>query len=89
VVTGERIPREAGRRLEWARSFASLGLNHRAAVSGMTEEDKTRAYECDVTYATNNELGLIISANNMKSELRPEFFRSSTTLPSWMRSTVF
>ena len=53
--------------------FASLGLTTGAAVSGMTEEDKRAAYDCDVTYATNNELGFDYLRDNMKSELSQIF----------------
>ena len=55
---------------DWmGKVFASLGLTTGAAVSGMTEEDKRAAYDCDVTYATNNELGFDYLRDNMKSEL--------------------
>ena len=43
------------------------------------------AYRCDVTYATNNELGFDYLRDNMKTDLapspispRPQFRRSST-----------
>jgi len=59
---------------DWmGKVFASLGLTTGAAVSGMTEEDKRAAYECDVTYATNNELGFDYLRDNMKSELSQIF----------------
>jgi preprotein translocase subunit SecA len=55
---------------DWmGKVFASLGLTTGAAVSHMTEEDKRAAYNCDVTYATNNELGFDYLRDNMKSEL--------------------
>ena len=59
---------------DWmGKVFASLGLTTGAAVSGMTEEDKRAAYECDVTYATNNELGFDYLRDHMKSELSQIF----------------
>ena len=59
---------------DWmGKVFASLGLTTGAAVSGMTEEDKRAAYDCDVTYATNNELGFDYLRDNMKSELSQIF----------------
>ena len=59
---------------DWmGKVFASLGLTTGAAVSGMTEEDKRAAYNCDVTYATNNELGFDYLRDNMKSELSQIF----------------
>ena len=59
---------------DWmGKVFASLGMTTGAAVSGMTEEDKRAAYDCDVTYATNNELGFDYLRDNMKSELSQIF----------------
>lgn len=59
---------------DWmGKVFASLGLTTGAAVSGMTEDDKRAAYSCDVTYATNNELGFDYLRDNMKSELSQIF----------------
>ncbi len=61
---------------DWmGKVFASLGLTTGAAVSNMTEEDKRAAYNCDVTYATNNELGFDYLRDNMKSELSQIFQR--------------
>jgi preprotein translocase subunit SecA len=59
---------------DWmGKVFASLGLTTGAAVSGMTEDAKRAAYDCDVTYATNNELGFDYLRDNMKSELSQIF----------------
>ena len=61
---------------DWmGKVFASLGLTTGAAVSGMAEEDKRAAYNCDVTYATNNELGFDYLRDNMKSELSQIFHK--------------
>ncbi len=61
---------------DWmGKVFASLGLTTGAAVSNMTEEAKRAAYNCDVTYATNNELGFDYLRDNMKSELSQIFQR--------------
>ncbi|WP_341232757.1 preprotein translocase subunit SecA [uncultured Sulfitobacter sp.] len=61
---------------DWmGKVFGSLGLTTGAAVSNMTEEDKRAAYNCDVTYATNNELGFDYLRDNMKSELSQIFQR--------------
>jgi preprotein translocase subunit SecA len=55
---------------EWmGKVFGALGLTTGAAVSGMTESAKRAAYDCDITYATNNELGFDYLRDNMKSEL--------------------
>ena len=34
-----------------------------------TDEEKLSAYKCDITYATNNELGFDYLRDNMKSEI--------------------
>ncbi|MBW4706765.1 preprotein translocase subunit SecA [Roseobacter sp. YSTF-M11] len=53
--------------------FGALGLTTGVAHSEMTEEDKRAAYESDITYATNNELGFDYLRDNMKSELSQIF----------------
>ena len=59
---------------EWmGKVFAALGLTTGAAISGMTDEDKRAAYESDITYATNNELGFDYLRDNMKSNLEEIF----------------
>ncbi len=48
----------ASRDAEWmGKVFSFLGLSVGTSISGMTGEDKQKAYSCDITYATNNELG--------------------------------
>ena len=47
----------------------ALGLTTGAVVSNMPEEEKRAAYNCDITYATNNELGFDYLRDNMKSSL--------------------
>ncbi|MEQ6249471.1 preprotein translocase subunit SecA [Sulfitobacter sp. HNIBRBA3233] len=55
---------------EWmGKVFASLGLTTGYIYSGMPDDAKKSAYACDVTYATNNELGFDYLRDNMKSEL--------------------
>ena len=55
---------------DWmGKVFAALGLTTGAAVSQMPEDEKRAAYECDITYATNNELGFDYLRDNMKSNL--------------------
>ena len=49
--------------------FSALGLTTGVAYSDMPEEEKRTAYESDITYATNNELGFDYLRDNMKSEL--------------------
>ena len=60
----------AKRDAEWmSKVFAALGLTTGVAVSDATHEDKQAAYNSDITYATNNELGFDYLRDNMKSEL--------------------
>jgi preprotein translocase subunit SecA len=55
---------------EWmGKVFGALGLTTGVAVSGMAEDEKRAAYACDVTYATNNELGFDYLRDNMKPSI--------------------
>ena len=55
---------------DWmGKVFGALGLTTGAAISAMNTADKRAAYDCDVTYATNNELGFDYLRDNMKSNL--------------------
>ncbi|WP_299203181.1 preprotein translocase subunit SecA [uncultured Tateyamaria sp.] len=52
---------------EWmGKVFGALGLTTGVAIAGMDEDAKRAAYACDVTYATNNELGFDYLRDNMK-----------------------
>lgn len=42
-----------------------LGLSVGVIVNGLTNEERQKAYNCDVTYATNNELGFDYLRDNM------------------------
>ncbi|MEL6618846.1 MAG: preprotein translocase subunit SecA [Pseudomonadota bacterium] len=60
----------AQRDAEWmGKVFAALGLTTGCAYSNMPEEDKRAAYACDITYATNNELGFDYLRDNMKPSI--------------------
>ena len=50
----------------WARSTASSGLTTGVIVHGLDDEQRKAAYDCDVTYGTNNELGFDYLRDNMK-----------------------
>ena len=55
---------------EWmGKVFGALGLTTGVAVAGMAEDEKRTAYACDVTYATNNELGFDYLRDNMKPSI--------------------
>ena len=49
--------------------YHALGMSVGVVVPGMPEEDKRAAYDADITYATNNELGFDYLRDNMKSDL--------------------
>ena len=60
----------AKRDAEWmGKVHRFLGLTVGVAVSGMTDEEKKKAYQCDITYCTNNELGFDYLRDNMVVEL--------------------
>lgn len=56
----------ARRDAEWmGKVHRFLGLEVGVAVAGMSSEAKRKAYACDITYATNNELGFDYLRDNM------------------------
>ncbi len=56
----------ARRDAEWmAPVYRALGMSVGVVVPGMSPQDKRAAYECDVIYATNNELGFDYLRDNM------------------------
>ncbi|MBZ9886173.1 preprotein translocase subunit SecA [Mesorhizobium sp. CA10] len=59
----------AKRDAEWmGRVYKFLGLTVGVIVHGLSDEERREAYACDVTYATNNELGFDYLRDNMKYE---------------------
>ena len=59
----------AKRDSEWmGRVYTFLDLTVGVIVHGLSDEERRAAYECDVTYATNNELGFDYLRDNMKYE---------------------
>jgi preprotein translocase subunit SecA len=60
----------ASRDAEWmGQVYKFLGLTVGCIVHGLTDEQRKAAYACDVTYATNNELGFDYLRDNMKYSL--------------------
>ena len=56
----------AKRDSEWmGKVFSFLGLSVGTVFSGMSGDEKQVAYSCDITYATNNELGFDYLRDNM------------------------
>ncbi len=57
----------ARRDAEWMGGIYNfLGLSVGVIVHGMSDEDRKAAYECDITYGTNNEFGFDYLRDNMK-----------------------
>ncbi len=66
----------AKRDAEWMGTvFAMLGMTTGVVYPRQPEEEKKVAYACDITYATNNELGFDYLRDNMKSELNQMYQR--------------
>ena len=57
----------AKRDSEWmGKIFEFLGLTVSCVIGQMDDEERKAAYRCDITYATNNELGFDYLRDNMK-----------------------
>ncbi len=57
----------ASRDAEWMSAvYKFLGLTVGTIIAGMDDDQRREAYACDVTYATNNELGFDYLRDNMK-----------------------
>ncbi|MEM8627634.1 MAG: DEAD/DEAH box helicase, partial [Pseudomonadota bacterium] len=60
----------AQRDAEWmGQVYRFLGLEVGCIVGGMEHDERLKAYACDVTYATNNELGFDYLRDNMAMSL--------------------
>jgi preprotein translocase subunit SecA len=60
----------ARRDAEWmGQIYNFLGLKVGVIVHGLDDEQRKQAYDCDVTYGTNNELGFDYLRDNMKYRL--------------------
>ena len=60
----------ARRDAEWmSKVYLALGLTTGVVYPQQPDDEKAVAYACDVTYATNNELGFDYLRDNMKAEL--------------------
>jgi len=59
----------ARRDAEWmGKIYGFLGLTTGVVVPNIAEHERREAYACDITYATNNELGFDYLRDNMKYE---------------------
>ena len=60
----------AKRDAEWmGQIYGFLGLTTGVIVHGLDDEQRKKAYDCDITYGTNNELGFDYLRDNMKYRL--------------------
>jgi len=60
----------AKRDAEWmSKVYTALGLTTGVVYPRQPEPEKREAYGCDITYATNNELGFDYLRDNMRSSL--------------------
>ncbi len=50
---------------EMGRVYSYLGLTTGLIVNGQKPDEKKKAYECDITYGTNNEIGFDYLRDNM------------------------
>jgi preprotein translocase subunit SecA len=61
----------ARRDMEWMGPlFTNLGLKVGAIYSGMEQSERQEAYDCDITYGTNNEFGFDYLRDNMRIAAR-------------------
>ncbi len=69
----------AKRDAEWmGQVYGFLGLTTGIIVHGLDDEQRKKAYDCDVTYGTNNELGFDYLRDNMKYRLEDMVQRGRT-----------
>lgn len=66
----------AERDADWMRPlYEFLGLSVGCVLSGQTHEVKQQAYQCDITYGTNNEFGFDYLRDNMAFSLEEKVQR--------------
>ena len=69
----------AKRDAEWmGQIYNFLGLSVGVIVHGLDDEQRKKAYDCDITYGTNNEYGFDYLRDNMKYRLEDMVQRSHT-----------
>jgi preprotein translocase subunit SecA len=69
----------AKRDAEWmGQIYKFLGLSVGVIMHGLDDEQRKKEYDCDVTYATNNELGFDYLRDNMKYRLEDMVQRGHT-----------
>jgi preprotein translocase subunit SecA len=66
----------ARRDADWmGKVYAALGMTTGVVYPQQPDQEKQAAYQADITYATNNELGFDYLRDNMKSELNQMYQR--------------
>ncbi len=55
--------------------FQFLGVSVGCILSGMDDESRKASYQCDITYATNNELGFDFLRDNTKYDVKEKVQR--------------
>ncbi|TYB77702.1 preprotein translocase subunit SecA [Maritimibacter fusiformis] len=66
----------ARRDAEWmGKVYSALGMTTGVIYPQQPDQEKQAAYQADITYATNNELGFDYLRDNMKSELSQMYQR--------------
>ena len=64
----------ARRDMEWMGPlYMALGLSVGTIQSNMDPAERQKAYECDITYGTNNEFGFDYLRDNMRPAARDDF----------------
>jgi preprotein translocase subunit SecA len=67
----------SSRDAKWmGKIFNFVGLTVGIVINGIDEEARRLAYKCDITYATNNELGFDYLRDNMKYDLESKVQRT-------------
>ena len=69
----------AERDSEWmGKIYKFLGLTVGCVTSKTGHEERVKHYNCDVVYATNNEIGFDYLRDNLKSEYNSLFFKNNS-----------
>src|ERR1700759_5623110 len=69
----------AKRDAEWmGQIYSFLGLTTGVILHGLDDEQRKQAYDCDITYGTNNELGFDYLRDNMKYRMEDMVQRGHT-----------
>ncbi|MBQ7369846.1 MAG: preprotein translocase subunit SecA [Clostridia bacterium] len=69
----------AKRDAEWmGKVHKFMGLTVGVVVPGMEDDEKQKAYKCDIVYGTNNEFGFDYLRDNLKTDLKKMVQRDLT-----------